>query len=163
MCYYFTNNYNSCEALLMTPSAYSHSALQKRFVGSSVRAIAVVPLLWVVAACGGANMIGPTNALEVGNTTDTFQWQVSALENVTQTLSYSWHTTGITANVNQATELVSGTAVVRVTDGNGTQVYNRSLAENGTFETDVGVPGMWLIVVELTDVDGTLNFRVQTP
>jgi len=45
--------------------------------------------------CGdAANLIGPANQLEVTNQADTFQWQVTALDNVTQTVTYTWSMTG---------------------------------------------------------------------
>ena len=121
-------------------------------------------LVLLVSGCAAtANLIGPENQLEVGNATDTFQWQVSALSDVTQTLTYTWANTGTTANVNQSSSLGSGSAVLRVTDDRGVEVYSRSLAENGTFQTDSGSAGNWTVTVTLTQATGTLNFRLQKP
>ena len=128
----------------------------------SRRAIFVFTIA-MVFACGGSKLIGPDNALEVGNATDSFQWQVSSLNNVSQTLTYFWETNGTRANVNQSAQVLSGSARVRIIDNDGTEVYSRSLSENGTFTTESGVPGIWTIVVDLRGVDGTLNFRVQAP
>jgi len=36
-----------------------------------------------------------------------------------------------------------GYAMLFITDGAGVQVYQRSLAENGTFMTTAGAPGSW--------------------
>jgi hypothetical protein len=120
-------------------------------------------LLLGLSGCGSTNVIGPDNQLEFTNATDTFQWQVSALDNVTQTLSYTWQNTGTVANVNHSSSPNSGSATVRITAADGTEVYSRSLADNGSFETTAGAAGAWTIVVTLTEVTGTLNFRVQTP
>jgi len=116
-----------------------------------------------VAACDGGNLIGPDNQLEVTNATDDFQWQVSNLNNVTQTLTYTWQNTGTSANVNQSTSPSGGSATLTISDADGAQVYSRSLSETGTFQTDTGSAGAWTIVVDLSGADGTFNFRVQKP
>lgn len=116
-----------------------------------------------IAACDGGNVIGPDNQPEITNATDNFQWQVSNLDNVTQTLTYNWQNTGTSANVNQATSPSGGSATLIVRDANGAQLYSRSLSETGTFQTDSGTAGAWTIVVELSGASGTFNFRVQKP
>lgn len=120
-------------------------------------------ILLMVMACSDANVIGPENQLEVANNPGAFEWQVTALNKVTQTLTYSWTNPGTTANVNQASSLGSGSATVRVTDGSGAQVYTRSLSENGTFQASAGTTGTWTVVVTLDEASGTLNFRLNTP
>jgi hypothetical protein len=136
---------------------------QRRLVNrfSCRTGVALVVAVLAVTGCGDNNVIGPANQLEVTNATDDFQWQVTALENVAQTLEYTWTNTGTQANVNQASTVTAGSATVTILDADGTQVYSRSLADNGTFETTSGTPGQWTIMVRLSDVDGTLNFRVQ--
>jgi hypothetical protein len=109
------------------------------------------------------NVVGPENEPEVSNATDTFQWQVTGLESVTQTFTYDWQNTGVTADVDQSSSVTGGTALLRIRDASGTQVYTHSLTEDGTFESDAGDSGEWTIEVRLTDVTGTLNFRVQKP
>ncbi|MHB1193988.1 MAG: hypothetical protein ACYC6F_13180 [Longimicrobiales bacterium] len=124
----------------------------------------VLGVVLLVAACGeGANTIGPENQLEVSNAANTFQWQVTALSNVTQTLNYTWANSGTVANVNQSASVGGGSAQLRVTDASGVQVYARSLAENGTFQTTAGTAGNWTVTVTLSEVNGTLNFRLQKP
>ena len=125
----------------------------------------LLPMLaLVVAACSGdANVIGPDNQLEVTNATDSFQWQVSALSDVTQVLAYSWVNTGPSAAVNQSSSLGSGAATLEITDATGVLVYGRSLSDNGTYTTMSGVAGTWTITVSLDQAQGTLNFRVQKP
>ena len=117
----------------------------------------------LAAACTTANLIGPENSLEVANFTDSFQWQVTALDNVSQSLSYNWQTTGTIADINQAPGLSGGSAALRITDADGAQVYAQSLDENGTFSTSAGVSGTWTIEVVLSGAHGALNFRVQKP
>ena len=134
----------------------------KRMKPPTRHLLPLVALLLV--SCGdSANMIGPGNQLEVTNATDSFQWQVTALENVTQVLNYSWVNTGATADVNQSSALGGGTATVEVKDAGGAIVYTRSLAENGTFTTSAGSPGTWAVTVSLRQAQGTVNFRLQKP
>ena len=127
-----------------------------------MRTLMATALLLAVAACGGS-VVGPDNQLEVTNVTDNFQFQVTALNNVSQTFTYQWTNTGTTANVNQACSISGGNASVTVEDANGTQVYTANLATNGTVATSAGVTGVWTIRVELHGVHGALNFRVQKP
>lgn len=100
---------------------------------------------------------------EIGNVPDSFQFQVTGVEDLSATVAYEWQNTGTRANVNQATSLSSGAAELRITDAAGTEVYRRSLTDNGTFQTGQGVAGSWNIRVEFADATGTVNFRVQRP
>jgi hypothetical protein len=45
-------------------------------------------------------------------------------------------------------------------DAAGTEVYSRSLAEDGTFSSSTGTPGQWTVRVIYGDADGTVNFRL---
>lgn len=120
-------------------------------------------LLAAASACGGSNTLGPDNQVEVNNATDSFQWQASNMEKINQTLTYTWTNTGTTADVNQASSLSGGSATLQVTDADGQEVYSRSLAENGTFQTSQGASGDWTVTVELSDASGAVNFRLQKP
>jgi hypothetical protein len=110
-------------------------------------------------ACQGVNC--PQYQLELANQTDSFEFQVTDLIQVTQTLQYTWHTTGAQATINQASQLSAGTARLVLRDAAGTPVYAADLRANGTFRSTTGEAGNWTIQVELTTVSGTLNFRVQ--
>ena len=124
--------------------------------------IAVVLVAFpVFAACGGDNVIGPGNQLQVTNAPDDFQFQVSDLNNVTQTLTYNWSNTGDSANVNQASSLTGGSATLTIRGPTGGVLYQSGLQNNGTFHTQKGAGGTWQIQVALSEADGTLNFRVQ--
>jgi hypothetical protein len=88
-------------------------------------------------------------------------FQVTDVQNYTHTYAYSWTNTGTVATVNQATALTGGTAILVIRDNGGVQVYSRSLAENGTFDTGAGAAGSWSIVLTTNRASGTLNFRAQ--
>lgn len=117
-------------------------------------------LLACLAGCGD-NVIGPQNQLEVTSATDNFQWQASNLDNVTQTLSYTWPMTGTTADVNQSSSVTKGTATVTVRAADGALVYTGDLRQNGTLQSQAGPAGTWSIQLVLKGVSGTVNFRVQ--
>ncbi len=129
---------------------------------SRLAASATLALVLGVAACSGSNMLGPENQLEVANNPGTFQMQATALDNVEQTLEYTWENPGTIANVNQSGSL-SGTATLTILDHGDVQVYSGNLTETGTFSTETGGTGSWIIRVVLTGTSGALNFRVQTP
>jgi hypothetical protein len=65
--------------------------------------------------------------------------------------------------VNQSPSLGNGSADLRILDSAGVEVYSRDLAQNGTFQTAPGQSGTWTITVTLTEVHGSLNFRIQKP
>lgn len=115
--------------------------------------------MMLVAACDDESL-APFQP-EIGNATDNFQFQVTALQDVSTTVEYDWTNTGTVANVNQSTSLSAGTATLVIRDAQGTQVYRRNLVENGTFQTSPGTTGRWRIRVELSNASGAVNFRVQ--
>lgn len=122
----------------------------------------VLLLLLLTAACGSGNSaLNPAFQPQVANQTDNFQFQATGVTHVTQTLHYTWQDTGTAASINQATVLTAGTAVITLKDANGNAVYSADLAANGTFTSLQGTAGKWSIDVALTNVSGTLNFRVQ--
>lgn len=123
----------------------------------------LVLLLATVAGCGGGgSALNPQFQPQVTNQADNFQFQTTGITNITQTLQYTWQDSGTLASINQACSITGGTATLTILDANGTQVYSASLAANGTFTTSpAGVAGNWTIKVVLSNVSGTLNFRVQ--
>lgn len=126
----------------------------------------IILLLGVVtapSACGSSNVLGPDNNVQISNNTDTFEWQASSMDNITQTLSYFWQNTETTANVNQSPTLSGGSATLTISDADGTRVYARSLGEGGTFTTTAGTSGEWTIEVKMSGASGGLNFRAEKP
>lgn len=118
-------------------------------------------LAGAVTACGD-DPLAPFEP-EVANLTDSFQLQATDITDVTATVTYTWQNTGTTANVNQATVKNAGAAVLTISDADGTQVYSKDLAANGTFQTSAGTTGSWTIRVVLTEFSGTVNFRSEKP
>src|SRR4249920_1882073 len=106
---------------------------------------------WVVSAVAAAAILSCSSATEPGiqpqvtNAPDNFQYQVSNVQNFTGTRVYSWQNTGAKASVNQATTITSGSIMLVIEDAGGTEMYNQSLAVNGTVDTGVGTAGLWTI------------------
>lgn len=118
-------------------------------------------LALLIAGCGGGSALNPAFQPQVANNPDNFQFQSTGVQNVTQTLPYTWSDSGTHASINQATTVTGGSATVTVRDALGTTVYAGNLANNGTFGSNAGQAGNWTIVVTLSNYSGTLNFRVQ--
>lgn len=123
---------------------------------------AVLVGLTLVGCGGGTNSaLNPQFQPQVTNQPDNFQFQSTGVTGVTQTLSYTWQNSGISASIDQATTIPSGQAVLVLRDASGIQVYSADLANNGTFSAATGQTGNWTVVLTLTNYSGTLNFRVQ--
>ncbi len=133
----------------------------KQHVLLAVTAMVIGGATFAACSSTSANLIGPSNQLQVTDTTNNYQFQVSALSGVTQTLKYNWLNTSDSASVNQASTLTAGSAMLTILDSTGTQLYQASLVNNGTFKTLAGHAGTWQIQVVLSGASGTLNFRVQ--
>jgi len=65
------------------------------------RAIAPAVLAALLAACSDGT--SPGIQPEINNLPDTFQYQVTAMQNYTHSDSYDWQNTGTQANVDQST------------------------------------------------------------
>ena len=134
----------------------SHARLSLR-----ARALVAAALFGAISACGSdrSNPLSPAVQPEIINNTDAFSFQVTGVESATATLDYSWQNTGTVATVNQSASIASGSVTLLIRDAQGTQVYSRSLTDNGTFSTTAGVSGTWTIRVVFSSASGTVNFR----
>jgi hypothetical protein len=123
--------------------------------------LSLVAVAALVVGCGGSNVIGPENQLEVNSATDTFQFQVSSLDNISQTLSYTWENTGTQAVVDISQAISAGSAMLTVTDADGAVMYQDDVRADNDGDTSIGTTGVWRIELQLEGVAGTFNFRVQ--
>jgi hypothetical protein len=112
-----------------------------------------------LAACSDA-ATSPGRDPQIVNATDNFQYQISDIRAFSGNQVYTWQNSGTTAKVNQSAAITSGAVSLVLRDANGTQVYSRSLADNGTFLSSAGVAGTWTVVVSYATADATVNFRV---
>jgi hypothetical protein len=113
-----------------------------------------------VGACSDSPT-GPGIQPEIVSQADNFEYQVSAVQGYSGTVSYTWQNTGTAANVDQSTVLTDGSIILLIRDAAGTEVYSRSLADDGTFSTGTGQPGTWSLSVTYSHASGTVNFRLQ--
>ena len=116
----------------------------------------------LAGACGdSSNGIGPENQLEVTNAVDQFQFQLTALNDVTDRRGYDWENTGTRATIDITQAIVAGSATLKILDAAGSVVYEEDIAEEKDVTTPEGVAGTWRIEVVLARVKGTFNFRAQ--
>lgn len=115
----------------------------------------------MLTGCGGGNLIGPTNQLEVGTAVDNFQFQVSNLDNVSQGLSYTWENTGDQATVDISQAITAGSVILTIRDADGTVVHEEDIRQDNDTDTAVGVAGRWTIEFQLDEVTGTFNVIAQ--
>jgi hypothetical protein len=131
----------------------------------------LTPIFGLTVAIGlallscGSNT-NPTDPLaqfqpQISNSPDDFQFQATAIENVSATVNYSWSNTGSQGTVNHSSTVDSGTATLYIYDANDTLVYSNGLAASLNEPTQSGLTGNWRVRVVLTNCYGTLNFRVQ--
>ena len=59
--------------------------------------------------------------------------------------------------------MTGGDGTLTILDDTGAQVYTKTLAQTGSFQTSAGTAGAWTIRIELGAVSGALNVRVQKP
>lgn len=125
------------------------------------RRLAALVVFVAVSACGSdkSNPLSPAVQPEIINNADAFSFQVTGVQNASATLTYSWQNTGTMATVNQSASISSGSATLVIRDAAGTQVYSRSLSDNGTFDTSADTAGTWTIRVVFSSTSGTVNFR----
>lgn len=124
-------------------------------------ALAVVGMLLVFAGCSDDTPTSPGTQPRVVNNTDTFEFQVSSVQNYSSVWRYDWTTTGTIVNVDQSSAVTGGSVTLRLIDSDGTTVYSRDLGQDGSFTSDAGTTGQWRIEIALTRGSGTLNFRVE--
>jgi hypothetical protein len=117
----------------------------------------VVLALW---ACDTRVPSVPELDPQVVNLRNDFAFQATGLTGVNEDVVYSWQIDGTTATVEQVPTLLLGGATIFVSDSRGVQVYQRSLAENGSFVTTTGVPGTWTIRMHFADASGDVGLHL---
>jgi hypothetical protein len=123
--------------------------------------IAPLVTLLLLAACDTRAVTEPALQPQVINLRNDFAFQATGLIGVTEDVVYTWQSDGTAASVVQAPTRLTGDATLFILDGAGVQVYQRSLAENGTFATTTGVPGAWTVRFHFADASGDVGLRLQ--
>ena len=123
-------------------------------------ALALGLALTASGACDTRIQPVPQLEPQVVNLRNSFNFQAVNLLGVFEDVTYKWQIDGTTATVDQSPTALLGDATVFVTDAKGVQVYQRSLAENGSFTTTAGVPGTWTIRLRFNDATGDVAVQL---
>jgi hypothetical protein len=129
-----------------------------------IATIAVGALL--VSACNDPiRMVTSENRPQLIDEADTFEYQAFDLDNVHDTLRWTWFNTGIMASVTHHSFIPHGDTLLSVRDADGAVVYQNPLQSPEDSElvksTHVGRPGTWTIELNLYGVDGgRIDFKL---
>jgi hypothetical protein len=122
---------------------------------------ALISIITTIGCGSDGTPTSPGSQPRIVNSTDTFEFQVTAMQNYSAVWRYNWTTTGTVANVDQSCVVDGGGVTLRLIDADGTVVYSRDLVQDGSFTSEAGATGQWRIEIVLSKCSGTLNFRVQ--
>lgn len=125
-----------------------------------VRSTLALPLL-LLAGCGGNSATDPRFEPEIVNSVDSFEFQVTDIADVTETLQYTWTNTGTSATVDRSSSLSAGSGTLTILDAEGVQVFSAPVTTESAGSTSAGTAGAWTIRVVFENAAGTVNFRVQ--
>jgi hypothetical protein len=120
----------------------------------------------LVSACNDPILpVGPENRVEMTNQPDAFRYRAWDLQNVHDTLRWTWTNNGPVAAVTHESFIPHGETVVSVREAGGVEVYHGPLEspQEGPLsrQTRPGRPGTWTIEVRLYGVDGArIDFAV---
>ena len=128
---------------------------------SSWCAILAFFTIFAMPGCSDSDPISPGIQPEIINGTQSFEFQISAVQNFSGSFSYTWNNASNFASVDHSSAVSGGSALLTIKDSTGEVVYSRSLAEDGSFATATGVAGDWILTVTLTGTSGDLNFRAE--
>jgi len=93
----------------------------------ALKYVSILGAFLLLISCSEDNTLNPQFEPEITNNTDSFEFQATGVNNVSQTLIYTWKNTGTQANINQASNITSGSAILKIEDVNGDFVYQKKL------------------------------------
>lgn len=124
-----------------------------------MRRIVLAALVLLCAGCGSSRTVA--RDLTVMNEPQEFSLHIGSVENFSDRLRYQWGNGAAKATVRQASRIQDGIARLEIRDGTGIIVHSKSLAEQGSFVTAEGKPGVWRISVILQGATGNVTFSVR--
>ncbi len=128
-----------------------------------MRRMLAAALLLGAVACGGNSPMNPAYQPQIVNNTNSFQFQLTGVQNGSGSFSYTWQNTGTHASIDRSSSISAGTVNLTLKDSAGVVVYNHPLnGASGSAPSDIpGATGAWTIVVDFVNATGTINFRAQ--
>ncbi len=126
------------------------------------RSLAAALLLGAVA-CGGNSPMNPAYQPQIVNSTNSFQFQLTGVQDGSGSFSYAWQNTGTHASIDRSSSISAGTVNLTLKDSAGAVVYSSPLngASGSVATPTAGAAGAWTIVVDFVNATGTINFRAQ--
>ena len=131
---------------------------------SLVFQLAVCLILMATIGCStgnGGTPLPPAFLPHVVDSQDDFQFAVTGVSKVTQTLTYQWQNTGDAATIDQTGSVSAGSAMIKVLDASNSTVYSADLNSSGSFVSTTGAAGLWTIQVVLSKTSGAISFHLQ--
>lgn len=114
------------------------------------------------AACGGNSALDPSYQPEVVNNPNVaFTFQATALQDVSEVVSYTWSASSGSIVIHPATATSSGTITLNIKDASGAVIYNGGVPSSGDITPPAGTGGPWKVRVTLSNYSGTINFELQ--
>ncbi len=128
-----------------------------------MRRMLAAALLLGAVACGGNSPMNPAYQPQIVNNTNSFQFQLTGVQNGSGSFSYTWQNTGTHASIDRSSSISAGTVNLTLKDATGAVVYNQPLNGTSGSVQAPGTAGAWTIIVDFASATGTINFRAQYP
>jgi len=122
-------------------------------------AFAAALLLLVPAACGN-DATGLIDALDITNQTDRYAFDLDNPGTYSGTTRDQWTFTGTVARLVIENAATGGSGTITVQDADNGQVLVRTALEAGTFESQTGRAGTWIVTTILVNVTGKLKYEI---
>ncbi len=128
-----------------------------------MRRLLAAALLLGALACGGNSPMNPSYQPQIINSTNSFQFQLTGVQDGSGSFSYTWQNSGTHASIDRSSSISAGTVNLTLKDSAGAVVYSAPLngASGSVATASAGAAGGWTIVVDFVNATGTINFRAQ--
>lgn len=106
------------------------------------------------------NTLHPKLDPELINEPDRFEFKITDVRFITHQLNYRWQNNGVNAVIYNGSIVAEGEASLILLDEAGDEVFSLDLAQTGDFFSSAGLIGKWTVRLNMTDVRGTIHFRI---
>lgn len=124
------------------------------------RTVAVVLALALGTVACSSGPAATASETRVTNTTDLFQFSVLSLAGDDDGRSYEWRNNGTRAQVDVASAITSGDALLTIRDADGTVLYQEDILDDVDLLTEAGTPGLWSVEVDFAQTYGSFSFTL---